>query len=155
MHEPGPPGPDQVLVRAATLPDAAAVAGLLTQLGAPGVDAAEAVRRLERNYEEVLLGCVGEAPAGLVAVKVILYFGHAKPLAHISALVVDDRFRRYGVARALVRAAVTWAQARHCVGLELICGLNPAREDAHRFYPAMGFEANAYRYWMPFEAAGA
>lgn len=154
MPEPDPTGPDPVRVRAASLSDAAAVAELLTQLGAPGVDATEAVRRLERNYEEVLLGCVADAPAGLVAVKTILYFGHAKPLAHISALVVDERFRRYGVARALVDSAVSWAHARHCVGLELICGLNAAREGAHRFYPAMGFQANAYRYWMPFEAAG-
>jgi GNAT superfamily N-acetyltransferase len=155
MPEPEPTGPDTVRVRAATLSDAAAVAQLLTQLGAPGVDATEAVRRLERNYEEVLLGCVADAPAGLVAVKTILYFGHAKPVAHISALVVDERFRRYGVAKTLVQAAVAWAQARHCVGLELMCGLNPAREDAHRFYPAMGFQAIAYCYSMSFAADGA
>jgi GNAT superfamily N-acetyltransferase len=147
--------PDAVTVRAATLSDAAAVAELLTQLGAPGVDATEAVRRLERNYEEVLLGCVDDAPGGFVAVKTILYFGHAKPVAHISALVVDERFRRYGVARALVQAAITWAHDRHCVGLELTCGINPARESAHRFYPAMGFKADSYRYWMPFKAAEA
>jgi len=155
MPEPETTGPDTVSVRAAALSDAASVAELLTQLGAPGVDATEAVRRLERNYEEVLLGCVADAPGGLVAVKTVLYFGHAKPVAHISALVVDGRFRRYGVARALVQAAVTWARARHCVGLELMCGLNPAREDAHRFYPAMGFQADAYRYWMPLGATGA
>ena len=67
----------------------------------------------------------------------------------------DGAAGRPHLARALVRAAVTWARARHCVGLELTCGLNPARENAHRFYPAMGFQADAYRYWMPFEDAGA
>lgn len=152
MPEPTATTPDKVVVRPATLSDAPAVADLLTQLGAPGVDATEAVRRLERNYEEVLLGCVGDATGGLVAVKTILYFGHAKPVGHISALVVDERFRRYGVARALVEAAIDWAHARYCVALELTCGLSPAREAAHRFYPSMGFTADSYRYSMPLEA---
>jgi GNAT superfamily N-acetyltransferase len=113
----------------------------------------EALRRLQRGYEDVLLGCLDGEPGGLVAVKTILYFGHAQPLAHISALVVEARWRRSGIARSLIEAATAWARAHHCVGLELMCGLNPAREDAHRFYPAMGFEPNAYRYWIGFETA--
>lgn len=140
--------PDALRVRPATLHDAPAIAELLTQLGAPGVDAVEAVRRLHRGYEDVLIGCLADQPGGLVAVKRILYFGHAQPVAHISALVVDERLRRSGLARALVDASIVWARDHYCVGIELTCGLNDARADAHRFYPAMGFQANAHRYWL-------
>jgi GNAT superfamily N-acetyltransferase len=72
-------------------------------------------------------------------------------VAHISALVVDERRRRSGLARALVEAAIALARVHYCVGIELTCGLNEARAEAHRFYPAMGFQANAYRYWLGFD----
>jgi GNAT superfamily N-acetyltransferase len=142
------PDTDVVTVRPATEADAPAVAELLTILGSPGVDATEAARRLRRGHEDVLLACVDGRPRGLVAVKVELYFGHADPVTHITALVTDPAVRRGGLARALVLAAREWARERGCAGIELTCGLTPAREAAHRFYPAMGFERTSYRYWL-------
>lgn len=117
------------------------------------MDEQEAERRLARGCEDVLLACTEDEVGGLVAIKSVLYFGHVQPLAHITALVTDSSVRRAGLARALIEAAIEWARERDCVGLELMCGLNPAREAAHRFYPAMGFETIAYCYSMRLDPA--
>lgn len=139
----------RVAVRAAAAGDAVDVARLLGVLGADGVDADEAARRLRRGHEDVFLGTVDGRAGGLVAVKTELYFGHAVPVAHITALVTDAQARRTGVARALVETADDWARAHGCAGIELTCGL--ARTDAHHFYEVVGFERTSYRYWRPFD----
>lgn len=138
-----------VTTRPAATADAEDVARLLRVLGAHGeVDAAEALCRIERGIEDVIVACVDGQVGGLVAIKKVLYFGHAEPQAHISALVTDPGKRRAGLAAALVQASRHWAVGHGCIGLELMCGIGPAREAAHSFYPAVGFDRTAYVYSM-------
>lgn len=136
-------------VREAGPDDAAQVAELLAELGSPGVDAAEAAARLARHQETIYVDDEEGLLGGLVAVRTELYFGHARPLAHVTALVTRPRTRRAGVARRLMAAAVAFAHRTGCDGVELTCGLTPARAAAHKFYSALGFERTSYRYWLP------
>ena len=65
-----------ITVRGAEPTDAARVAVLLTQLGAPGVDEAEARRRLGRGEERVLVAVDSDQVViGLVALKQELCLG--------------------------------------------------------------------------------
>ncbi len=64
-----------------------------------------------------------------------------EPCAQIQALVVADRARRLGVAGKLVAAAEIWARGHGLTWISLYCTTN--RDDAHAFYPALGFEATA------------
>ena len=144
-----------ITVRDAEPTDAARVAVLLTQLGAPGVDKAEAARRLQRGEERVLVAVdTDQVVIGLVAVKQELCLGHAEPLLRITALVADAERRRNGAARALITATKELAQRLDCFGIELTCGLTPERAAAHRFYPAQGFEVTSHRYWWANELPG-
>jgi GNAT superfamily N-acetyltransferase len=137
-----------IMVRDAVSDDAARVAVLLTQLGAPGVDEAEAGRRLARGDERVLVAVDEEGVVtGLVAIKSELPFGHAEPLLRITALVSDSDRRRRGAARALINSAKHLARRLGCTGIELTCGLTPERAAAHRFYPEQGFAITSHRYW--------
>ncbi len=139
----------EVTVRDALASDAPAVAELLTELGAQGVDAEEAARRLERGVERVLLAFVGARPAGLVALMRSLYLGHAKPALHVTAMVVAPGFRRAGAGRRLMGEAARVARESGCDGVELTSALTPEREAAHAFYAALGYERTSYRYWLP------
>lgn len=143
-----------MIVRRARYSDAPQVAELLMQLGSRPVDADEALRRLARARETVFVAEAEEGTAllGLVAVKTDLYFGHALPVTHLTALVSRAEARRSGVGRALVNAALEFARENESTGIELTCGINPAREAAHEFYPSLGFHRSAYRYWLPLEA---
>ncbi len=141
-----------ITVRGAEPTDAARVAVLLTQLGAPGVDEAEARRRLGRGEERVLVAVDSDQVViGLVALKQELCLGHAEPLVRITALVSDSERRRSGAARALITAVKEQARQVGCSGIELTCGLTPERATAHRFYPAEGFAVTSHRYWWPNE----
>lgn len=134
------------IVRPAVLSDAATVAVLLTELGAAGIDAAEARRRLARGREQVHVAERDGEVAGLVATTVEHYIGHELPVLHVTALVTSAGARRSGAARQLMAAAMDRAMAHRCTGVELTCGL--AREDAHRFYRSLGYAATSTRYWL-------
>jgi GNAT superfamily N-acetyltransferase len=58
--------------------------------------------------------------------------------AEIRALVVDSSVRRSGVGRRLVEEAMRWARQQGVSKLRVRS--NVVREEAHKFYPAMGFK---------------
>lgn len=69
-----------------------------------------------------------------VARRLLLESGES---AEILGLIVDRRARRLGIGRRLVEAAEPWSRAR---GLEcIVVRSNVAREESHRFYPALDF----------------
>ena len=67
------------------------------------------------------------------------YAVEIEPCAQIQALVVSERARRRGVADKLIKAVEAWARLRGLGWLSLYC--TTTRDDAHAFYPSLGFEA--------------
>jgi len=57
--------------------------------------------------------------------------------ADISTLVVDEKFRRNGIGKALLSQAEKWAQLRGIAILQVKSNIR--RDDAHRFYQREGF----------------
>ncbi len=57
--------------------------------------------------------------------------------AEIGGLVVDREARRTGAGRRLVERGLAWARERGFA--RVVVHSNAAREEAHRFYPALGF----------------
>ena len=125
-------------IRPATAGDADVVARLSTQLGYPAT-AGEIVERLAGlpSHHAVLVAELDGAVVGWIHVQesrlVVERLG-----ADITGLVVDETARRESVGRQLVEAAERWATDR---GAERIrVRSNVIREDAHAFYPSLGFE---------------
>lgn len=128
-------------VRRITAKDLPRVAALSGQLGYP-----VAVEGLARRLAAV----VGKSDhdvfvcevSGTVAGWTHVFEQHlleSEPYAEIGGLVVDAGYRRRGVGRALVGEALRWASARGLGRLRVRS--NVAREEAHRFYPSLGFTA--------------
>lgn len=140
-------------VREASGDDAADVAALVHELGYP-LDEAAAVQRITLGTERVLVAEHDGELLGLatVATASILIYPH--PVARLTALVVRASARRQGVGRRLVEETVELARQLGCEGLELTSGLRPERDDAHRFYEALGFARTSYRYWLPLAGPG-
>jgi GNAT superfamily N-acetyltransferase len=133
-------------VRDARAEDAAAIAGLLTQLGYPsGVD--EVDGRLDRLHvvgDRVLVAEVGGAVVGLAHLQVTPALERERPAARIGALVVDEAHRGGGVGRALVQALEDEARLRGCELLYVTTSEH--RDDAHAFYDRVGLEQTGRRY---------
>jgi len=119
--------------------DAAAVAALSGELGYPASarDVAERWDRLAGRAEHAVFVADEEGRvAGWAHVHDdwTLEAGHS---AELMGLVVSEARRGAGVGRALVAEAERWARTRRCPRLRVRS--NVIREDAHRFYDALGY----------------
>jgi ribosomal protein S18 acetylase RimI-like enzyme len=140
----------RVTIRIATQRDRRAIAPLLGQLGYP-THADEVGERLERLDEHpdvhVLVAELDEEVVGVAAYQLIDLLERPDPQCRITALVVDDRYRRRGVAYALLHTIEESAIEKRCFGLEVTSRAD--REDALAFYRAAGFEERPRRLTKP------
>jgi GNAT superfamily N-acetyltransferase len=65
------------------------------------------------------------------------------PTVFLEAVVVAPRYRRQGIARAIVRRVLADANAAGCNKVQLLSHKRHATDGAHRLYASLGFEAEA------------
>jgi GNAT superfamily N-acetyltransferase len=134
-------------IRDARAGDADAIACLLGQLGYP-TSRAVVSNRLARlaasGADHVLVAVLDGEPVGLVTVHTSLTIADDQSVAKLSAIVVDERYRREGVGEALVAAAEDRARAAGCSLMFLTTA--ERRTDAHSFYRRLGFEETGRRF---------
>jgi N-acetylglutamate synthase-like GNAT family acetyltransferase len=134
-------------IRDAEPTDAAALVRLLEQLGYPaGQDAV--LRRLERfdasAADRLFVAEFDGEVVGLAGIHVSPSLEHDGDAAKVSAIVVDEAFRRRGVGRALLDAVETEARARGCRLVFLTTA--ERRREAHEFYRRAGWEETGRRF---------
>jgi GNAT superfamily N-acetyltransferase len=140
----------RVTIRLAALRDAEAIAPLLGQLGYPTTadELSERIERLaDRPDGEVLVAELDGEVVGLAAYQLIDVIERPDPQCRITALVVDDRYRRRGVAYALLHTIEETARDFACFRLEVTT--HPDRADALSFYRAAGFDERPHRLVKP------
>jgi len=140
----------RVTIRLAALRDADAIAPLLGQLGYPTTadELSERIERLaDRPDGEVLVAELDGEVVGLAAYQLIDVIERPDPQCRITALVVDDRYRRRGVAYALLHTIEETARDFACFRLEVTT--HPDRADALAFYRAAGFDERPHRLVNP------
>lgn len=143
---------EPVTVRPPTGADIDSIARLMEELGYPSTPEQVRVRLNRMVGDDRYSAYVAEvdgAVAGFLGLQTGWAYEHDEPFARIISLVVDARVRRRGVGAALVRFAERWARERGAYGLML--NTNVRREEAHRFYEALGFNRTGYRYALSLE----
>ncbi|ONF47345.1 GCN5 family acetyltransferase [Methylobacterium radiotolerans] len=134
-------------VRTATGADAAAIAGLMDQLGyAAGADLiADKLGVLARSADDaVLLAVKGERVIGCLSAHAHELFHAPGRLGRITTLIIDADTRGQGVGRALIEAATRYFENRGCVRVEVTSGDH--RPSAHAFYQSVGFVVDERRF---------
>jgi len=125
------------------------------ELGYPGLNEAEAVKRLEYFRQSDGWGTF----AALIDDEIVGFIGIMKGMAYtiegyyaeIVALAVSVKTRRDGIGTALVKKAEEWARLNgiHEVGLHS----NMKRTEAHIFYEKNGFMKKSFWFYKKLEEA--
>ena len=132
---------DQFSLRAPRPEDAERLAQLCGQLGYPVSPEALSQRldAIEASDDHVVY--VAALPGGQVigwvqvCARRLLVAGR---LAEIEGVVVDQQHRRHGVGQRLMARAEDWARAQGCEAVQVRS--NVVRQEAPRFYPALGYQ---------------
>lgn len=134
-------------IRVAERNDAAALAQLMCELGYETTKS-EMQKRLERiatdeRYRTFVAVLDGKL-CGMIGTLTSLSYEHNDPGGRILALVTLSTMRRGGIGRALIAAAENDFAQRGIRRVALNTRL--ARDDAHKFYEALGYERNGWRF---------
>jgi ribosomal protein S18 acetylase RimI-like enzyme len=148
-----------VSVRMARSEDLVALADLLDEIVAfhhnedpsqfRDPEAAEHARYLEERFQDPDAAVLVAEDRGLLAGIAIIVIREAPPFLNpnrfvlLENLAVAMKFRRTGVGRKLVDAAVVWARARDMQELDL--NVYEFNHSAIRFYEAIGFRTVSRR----------
>ena len=135
-------------VRRAGAADAAAIGALLAELGY-ATDPADAEARLAGTT--TLVAELDGEVAGVLTLALVPVLHEPGDWCRITMLVVAERARRRGLARALVAEAEEVARAGGCVRVEVTSALH--RDGAHEFYRGMGYGQVSEHFLKPLAGA--
>jgi ribosomal protein S18 acetylase RimI-like enzyme len=129
-----------MLLRDVSEGDAEAIAQLITEFTHLTTTPAEVQQRLARSQgiEHPILAELDGRVVGFASLRLVNYLGEDAPYAEISELFVSERYRRLGIARALMTELERRARA---AGASSMAVLTAADNDtAIALYRTMGFE---------------
>jgi ribosomal protein S18 acetylase RimI-like enzyme len=146
-----------VTVRRGRPDDETSVLALADQLAAFPVPAWRTAREIQRADDGVLRDALGGAPGtaifvaagvngndGVVCLTTTKDYFTREPVAHIEVLAVDPAARGRGVARALMRAAESWAREHGFTRVSL--NVWAQNERARGLYEHLGYGAETLQY---------
>jgi GNAT superfamily N-acetyltransferase len=90
--------------------------------------------------DEILVAEVGGQVVGLIGIRIHLVIHRVGHVGEYTSMVVSASHRRLGIGQALVAAAEQWLSARGVTSFR-VASNNRRKDEAHRFYTALGYEA--------------
>ena len=120
--------------------DAEAISQLITEFTQRATTAAQIQQRLARSrgIEHPILAEIDGTVVGFASLRLLNYLGEEAPYAEISELFVSERYRRQGIARALMTELEVRARAAGASSLAVLTAAD--NDPAKALYQAMGFE---------------
>ncbi|HEX5132305.1 MAG TPA: GNAT family N-acetyltransferase [Candidatus Krumholzibacteria bacterium] len=139
-------------IRPARVEDAAALSGLLDELGYPAtVDVVtDRLAQLARAGETVLVVDRDGELLGFVSVHVTPVLHRPTPVGRMTALMITQRMQGHGLGRELVAAAERFLAHAGCALVEVTS--NQKRVGAHAFYQHLGYTMTSHRFYRELTA---
>ncbi len=131
----------EISIRKAVLDDYSDLARLTLQLGYQEEPAKvkDRLNDLLTNHDDhvIFVAEVDNQIVGWVHGFFYLLF-YAETMCEIGGLVVDENYRRKGIAKKLMKSIEDWAVEKGCNKVSLRSGSD--RKNAHQFYKDIGFD---------------
>lgn len=132
--------------------DIARLSELLSDLAGKSLDrrsTANRVRMVARDPgQELLVACAEGRVIGLMAFRIRENLEQLSRYGEVASIIVDTKWRTYGVGSKLIDAAEQLARRNKCIGLWLVSGFGREVE-AHKFYRRLGFKKTGIRFVRP------
>jgi len=132
----------QPIIRQANFNDCLSIMSLMSQLGYPMTNE-ELLQRmkiyLNANDSQIFVAEQENIIVGVVAITSWHAFVGAKKVCRVSALVIDEKYRGFGIGRSLMAATEDYARKQECLFIELTSALHRAKDGAHDFYKKLGY----------------
>ena len=151
--------PEGLVIRRATDADLPRVEELLALGAVPGTSeerraepgrSEEALREIDRSGSVLLVAQLEEVVVGMCQLIVFRHIQSGGGLcAEIESVHVHPDQRGHGVGTAIMRHAIERARALGCYRVQLTS--NRVREEAHRFYEALGFAPTHIGFKLPLD----
>ena len=94
---------------------------------------------------ELIVAEENDKVIGTMVLLIVPNLSHSGlPWAVVENIVTDERFQRQGIGRLMMEYAINRAREAGCYKLQL--SSSKTREEAHRFYESLGFEASAHGF---------
>lgn len=136
-----------MIVRSATIEDAADIAALMGQLGYSADISLieEKLREFSGNATDTVFVAELESEVvGCISCHTMSLFHQKGSSGRITSLVISLRKRRKGIGRALAAKADEFFKAKGCIKAEVTSGSH--RLEAHKFYESLGFQEDEPRF---------
>ena len=140
----------KVIIRKANKDDFEAVYPLFQQLQPKEPLAKEKVKYfydelIESDKHFAWVALINNRLVGYIDVVFRTYHFAFGFTARIETTIVDEKFRRQGIATKLIECCEEKAKEKGCKVVELDSGL--PRESAHQFYESRGYAKRGFLFW--------
>ncbi len=128
------------MIRSAAENDAAAIKGLMAQLGYDITisDAADNINVYHQSDAVVLVSTDNNLVIGFISGAIVPLFHKKESMFRITALCVDEAYRSKGFGKKLVNAIEDWCIKKSCFYIEVTSGAH-RNKDAHQFYESLHY----------------
>ncbi len=136
-----------ILVRVAQVSDIPSLVPLMKQLGYPTSQkelAARFKRFIKNDGYSVVVAVSEDKVVGFVAWSVSSVFVLDKVRFHIEGLIVDEKYRGYGVGKKLMLFVEDIARKFSPAIIDLTSGLRRAKDGSHEFYKTLGYQNDGH-----------
>jgi GNAT superfamily N-acetyltransferase len=138
----------EMLIRSATTNDAQQLQPLLEQLGY-----SQSIPNIQVNLQNycnsddyaVFVVEKEDKIVGMIAIAMSRLFVKNVRRCRLEGFVVDQSYRRLGIAKALLKHVENYAWSKNCILIELTSGMRRAVTGAHAFYEAQGYSNDGER----------
>lgn len=133
---------DNTIIRDADTVDLAALTLLINELGYPTT-----LEEMRDRFSKIadhpdyrtIVAVLNNEVVGMAGLAKGIFYEKNGYYLRILALVVKQNSRGKGVGKVLLTAAENWAKKQGLTSVLVNCGNRREREQAHRFYHAMGY----------------
>jgi len=140
---------NEILIREFDNPDIPEMANLMIELGyaTTVIEMTERLKQIlqDTNYRTLVAINKNEV-IGMIGLIKNFFWERNGCYVKVQALVVKQSFRKKGVGKLLIESAEDWAKEIGATLIALNCGIKEERNDAHKFYPKVGFQHKSFGY---------